>query len=112
MPAKMARSAPRLSYRLLEVAVLSEPRFCLAEKPEKREYSRRFGSHLGNSGLKESLHGMHHNPTYGAKHEYFWQHRVGNFWNRKSGVGDTGEWRLDYHCDAFGGTEADDEGRS
>src|SRR5262245_33746762 len=30
---------------------VSVPRFCLAGRPEKREYSRQFGCHLGNPGL-------------------------------------------------------------
>src|SRR5262249_20738820 len=51
MPVKMARSAPRASFGLPELLVASTPRASLATRPERREYSRQFGSHPGNPGL-------------------------------------------------------------
>jgi hypothetical protein len=54
MPVKIARSAPRASFGLPE---LLTPRVSLATRPEKREYSRQFGSHPGNPGLIGSLVG-------------------------------------------------------
>jgi hypothetical protein len=40
MPTKTATSAPRPLFGLRKVTVLSESRFCLAGRPERREYSR------------------------------------------------------------------------
>lgn len=51
MPEKMVRSAH--CFRPSGCPIRwwsSSPRFCLARKPENREYSRQFGSHLENSG--------------------------------------------------------------
>jgi hypothetical protein len=50
MPVKIARSAPRASFGLPELLVTSAPRVSLATRPERREYSRQFGSHPGNPG--------------------------------------------------------------
>src|SRR5215475_13215346 len=51
MPVKIARSAPRASFGLPELLIASTPRASLATRPERREYSRQFGSHPGNPGL-------------------------------------------------------------
>src|SRR5215475_1929984 len=51
MPVKIARSAPRASFGLPELLVASTPRVSLATRPEKREYSRQFGSHPGSPGF-------------------------------------------------------------
>jgi hypothetical protein len=51
MPGKIARSAPRPSFgppELLVAIHTSRQSCCKAGK--KREYSRQFGSHLGNVG--------------------------------------------------------------
>ena len=53
MPVKIARSAPRASFGLPELLVASTPRVSLATRPERREYSRQFGSHPGNPGLMQ-----------------------------------------------------------
>jgi hypothetical protein len=50
MPVKIAKSAPRASFGLPELLVTSTPRVSLATRPERREYSRQFGSHPGNPG--------------------------------------------------------------
>jgi hypothetical protein len=55
MPAKMSRSAPRPLFRLREVSIAVAPCVCLAGRPERHQYSRRFGSHLGNPGLMTAL---------------------------------------------------------
>src|SRR5215471_14369302 len=54
MPVKIARSAPRASFGLPELLVASTPRVSLATRPERREYSRQFGSHPGNPGFTVS----------------------------------------------------------
>jgi hypothetical protein len=46
MPAKMSRSAPRPPFRLREVSIAVR-----TGRPEKHQYSRRFGSHLGDPGF-------------------------------------------------------------
>jgi hypothetical protein len=58
MPVKIARSAPRASFGLPELLVASTPRVSLATRPERREYSRQFGSHPGNPGLNGSRRRM------------------------------------------------------
>ena len=50
MSAKMARSAPRPSSGLPEVTTAVQTTGCLAIRPDKRECSRQYGSHLGNPG--------------------------------------------------------------
>ena len=49
MPAKMSRSAPRPPFRLREVSIAVRTLRLSCRKAEKRQYSRRFGSHPGNS---------------------------------------------------------------
>ena len=51
MPAEMARSAPRQSLGLAAVPVTVGTSRLSSGKAVKREYSRQFGSHLGNPGL-------------------------------------------------------------
>jgi len=51
MPGKMARSGPRPSFGLAAVPVTVGTSRLSCGKAVKREYSRRFGSHLGNPGL-------------------------------------------------------------
>jgi len=50
MPAKVTRSTPQPSFVLPKVTVAVQTSLCLAGRREKRQYSRRFGSHLGNIG--------------------------------------------------------------
>ena len=51
MPEKITRSAPRPSFGLPEPLLAIHTRVSLAARPQKREYSRQFGSHPGNPGL-------------------------------------------------------------
>jgi hypothetical protein len=55
MPAKATRSTPRPSFVLPKVTVAVQTSLCLAGRREKRQYSRRFGSHLGNVG-SQTIH--------------------------------------------------------
>ena len=50
MPAEIARSTPRLPFGLPEVTVAVGTSHLSCGKAAKREYSRQFGSHLGNPG--------------------------------------------------------------
>lgn len=50
MPRKMARFAARPPFGLSEVRVAVGTGDCLVGRPEKRQYSRQFGSHPGNPG--------------------------------------------------------------
>ena len=50
MPRKMARPDPRMPPGRVEWWQQSAPRARLALTPEKREYSRQFGVHPGNTG--------------------------------------------------------------
>jgi len=52
MPGKLARSGPRPSFGLAAVPVTVGTSRLSCGKAVKREYSRRFGGHLGNPGLK------------------------------------------------------------
>src|ERR1039458_6045187 len=52
MPGKLARSGPRPSFGLAAVPVTVGTSRLSCGNAVKREYSRRFGSHLGNPGLK------------------------------------------------------------
>ena len=51
MPGKLARSGPRPSFGLAAVPVTVGTSRLSCGNAVKREYSRRFGSHLGNPGL-------------------------------------------------------------
>jgi hypothetical protein len=54
MPRKMARFVARPPFGLSEVRVaVGTPRLPCREA-EKRQYSRQFGSHLGNPGLSRA----------------------------------------------------------
>lgn len=61
MPAKMARFAARPPLGSSELRVAVGPRDYLVERLEKHQYSRQFGSHLGNPGSRSTrpLHGSH-----------------------------------------------------
>jgi hypothetical protein len=50
MPGKLARSGPRPSFGLAAVPVTVGTSRLSCGNAVKREYSRRFGSHLGNPG--------------------------------------------------------------
>src|ERR1039457_5392974 len=51
MPGRLARSGPRPSFGLAAVPVTVGTSRLSCGNAVKREYSRRFGSHLGNPGL-------------------------------------------------------------
>jgi hypothetical protein len=52
MPGKIARSAPRPPFGLPEVTVAFRTSLLSCRKPGKKcQYSRQFGSYLGNPGL-------------------------------------------------------------
>ena len=55
MPGKMARSAPDHRSGCPMRWWPSIPRVWLAGRPDKREYSRLFGSHLGNPSLEGTV---------------------------------------------------------
>ena len=59
MPGKMARSAPDHRSGCPMRWWPSIPRVWLAGRPEKREYSRLFGSHLGNPSSNANSFGVH-----------------------------------------------------
>ena len=68
MPGKMARSAPDHRSGCPMRWWPSIPRVWLAGRPDKREYSRLFGSHLGNPSLigRDSTARPVIDPSYGA----------------------------------------------
>src|SRR5262249_18468903 len=51
---KLAKSAPLFHRSGCAVLVAARPAQLFAQNPERGEYSRQFGSHLGNPGSKDS----------------------------------------------------------
>jgi hypothetical protein len=57
MPGTMGRSAPSIAVQVADLTASDRTARLSCRRPKKREYSRQFGVHLGNPGLRSRYPG-------------------------------------------------------